>query len=72
MNNLLTEAKLILASNKSDKAARDFMTGEQREALAEDYASRKQFLSASHFTSDAAKRNEFERLFRENIRPKNN
>ena len=28
MCDLLTEAKLILASNKSEKAARDFMTTE--------------------------------------------
>ena len=50
----------------------DFMTKEQREALANDYASRKQFLSASHFAPDAKKRKEYERLFWENIIPKNN
>ena len=72
MNELLKQAKEILAANKTDKAASSFMTNEQRDVLAEDYASRKQFLSASHFTPDAEKRKEFERLFWENIRPKNN
>ncbi len=70
MKNLLTEAKILLAGNRTDKAARDFMTAPQRDALAEDYASRKQFLSASHFHSDAEKRTEFEQLFWENIRLK--
>jgi hypothetical protein len=72
MNNFLTEAKAILSSNRSDKAARDFMTNDQRTALAEDYAGKKQFLSASHFTPDADKQKEFERLFRESLKPKNN
>jgi hypothetical protein len=72
MNELLKQAKEILAANKTDKAASSFMTNEQREVLAEDFASRKQFLSASHFTPDAEKRKEFERLFWENIRSKNN
>ena len=72
MNNLLTEAKIIFANNKTDKPARDFMTTEQRGALADDYAARKQFLSASHFTSDVEKGKEFERLFWESIKPKNN
>ncbi len=72
MNNLVREAQAILASNRTDKAARDFMSTEQRDAFAEDFASRKQFLSASHFHSDADKRKEFERLFRENITPKGN
>ncbi len=53
-NDLLTEAKQILAAKNSvDKPARDFMTAAQRDALADDFASRKQFLSASHFHSDA-------------------
>jgi len=72
MNDLVTQAKLIIGSNKTKQAARDFMTTEQREALAEDFASRKEFLSASHFTPDAEKTREFERLFWENIMPKNN
>ncbi|MDQ3712207.1 MAG: hypothetical protein M3388_08325 [Acidobacteriota bacterium] len=72
MNDLLTEAKLIIANNKSEKAARDFMTTEQRNALAEDYAANNQFLSASHFTPDAENRKEFERLFWEDVKPKNN
>ncbi len=72
MNDLLNEAKAILASNKTDQAARDFMTTEQRNAITEDYAARKQFLSASHFTPAAEKRKEFERLFWESITPKNN
>ena len=71
MNNLLTEAKLILSGNKSEKAARDFMTTEQRDAMAEDYAERKQFLTASHFTPDAEKRKEFERIFWESMKPVN-
>jgi hypothetical protein len=41
MNNLLTEAKLIIGNNKTEKAARDFMTTGQREALSDDYAARK-------------------------------
>ena len=69
MNNLLTEAKLILASNKSDKAARDFMITDQRNAMAEGYAAKKQFLSASHFHSDADRTQEFKRMFWENISP---
>ncbi len=72
MNELLTEAKLLLASNRTDKAARDFMSASQRDALAEDYANRKQFLSASHFHSNSEQRKEFERLFWENIKLKNN
>jgi hypothetical protein len=71
MNNPLAEAKLILANNKLDQAARSFMSTEQREALAEDYAANNQLLSASHFTPDEEKRKEFERLFWEDIRPKN-
>ncbi len=69
MNNLLTEAKLLLANNRTDKASRDLMTIEQRDALADDYASGKQFLSASHFHSNTEQRKEFERLFWENIKP---
>lgn len=72
MNELLNQAKEILVSNRAEKAARDFMTVEQREALADDYASRKQFLSAAHFTSDAEKRKEFEEQFQEYMKPKNN
>jgi hypothetical protein len=72
MNNSLTEAQAVLAANRSDKAAREFMTAEQRTALAEDCAARKQFLSASHFTPDTDARKEFERLFWESIKPKNN
>jgi hypothetical protein len=72
MNNLLTEAKQILASNKSNQAAKEFMTTEQRDAITEDYAGRKQFLSASHFTPDAEKGKEFERLFWESVKPKTN
>ncbi len=72
MNNLLTEAQQILASNKSDQAARELMTTEQRDAITEDYAARKQFLSASHFTPDAEKKKEFERLFWANIKPNHN
>jgi len=72
MNNLLTEAKLIITNNKTGQAARDFMTTDQRNALAEDYASRKHFLSASHFHSDANRRKEFEELFWENMKPKSN
>jgi hypothetical protein len=72
MNDLLNEAKQIMGGNRSDKAAKDFMTNEQRDALAADFASKKQFLSASHFASNAEKRKEFERLFWENIKPKNN
>ena len=72
MNDLLNEAKQILGSNRSDKAAKDFMTTAQRDALADDFASKQQFLSASHFASDAERRKEFERLFWENIKPKNN
>ncbi len=71
MNELLAQAKEILGSNKTDQAARSFMTNEQRDVLAEDYASRKEFLSASHFTPDAEKRKEFERLFWESMKPKN-
>ena len=71
MNHLLAEAKEIFANNKSDKAAKDFMSSRQRDALADDYAADNQFLSASHFHSDAESRKEFERLFRENIAPKN-
>ncbi len=70
MNNLLKEAREIISNNKTDKAARSFMTDEQREALAEDYAANNQFLSASHFTPDTEKRREFERLFWEDIKPK--
>jgi hypothetical protein len=44
------------------------MTTEQRDVLTEDYAARKQFLSASHFTPDTRKK--FERLFWESIKPK--
>lgn len=69
MNNFLTEAKHILASNKTVQAAKDFMTTEQRDALADDYAARKQFLSASHFHSDAGKRKDFEELFWEKMKP---
>lgn len=72
MNDLLTEAKLVAASNRTEKVSRDLMTTGQRDAMAEDYASRKQFLSASHYTPDAEKRKEFERLFWENARPKDN
>lgn len=72
MNNLLNEAKLIIANNKTEKAARDFMTNEQRTAIAEDYANQKHFLSAAHFTPDADQRIEFERLFQVYMRPKNN
>jgi hypothetical protein len=72
MNNLLNEAKLIIATNRTEKAHRDFMTTEQRTAIAEDYASQKHFLSAAHFTPDADKRIEFEELFQEYMRPKNN
>ncbi len=71
MSNLLTEAKDIIATNKTGQAARDFMSSGQRDALADDYAVDNQFLSAAHFHSDADRRKEFERLFRENIRPKN-
>ncbi len=53
MNRLLTEAKEIFANHKSDKAARDSMSSGQRDALADDYAADNQFLSASHFHSDA-------------------
>jgi hypothetical protein len=63
MNDLLNEAKQIIGSNRTDKAAKDFMTTAQRDALAADFASKQQFLSASHFASDAEKRKEFERLF---------
>jgi hypothetical protein len=72
MNDLLTEAKQIIGNNRTEKAARDLMTAGQRDALAADFASKKQFLSASHFTTDAEKRKEFEQLFWENIKPKNN
>ncbi len=72
MNDLVTQAKAIIGNNKTEKASRDFMTSGQRDALADDYAGRKQFLSASHFHSDADKRKEFERLFWENIKPKSN
>lgn len=72
MSNLLNEAKQIISNNRSDKAAKDFMTNAQRDALADDFAAKKQFLSASHFASDAEKRKEFERLFWENITRKNN
>jgi len=71
-NNPLTEAKQIIRNNRTGKAARDLLTTLQREAITEDFASKKQFLSASHFTPDADKRKEFERLFWEQIRPKNN
>ncbi len=71
MNNFLTEAQQILASNKSNQAAKDFMTTEQRNALAEDFATKKQFLSASHFHSDAEKRKDFEELFWEKMKPNN-
>ncbi len=69
MNELLCEAKLLLANNRTVKAAKDLMTKEQRDALADDYASGKQFLSASHFHSNTEQRKEFERLFWENIKP---
>lgn len=72
MSDSLTEAKHLLASNRTEKAARDFMTTEQRDALAENFASRKQFLSASHFTACADKRKEFEQIFWENINQKGN
>ncbi len=72
MNNILTEAKLLLANNRTDKASRDLMTTEQRDALADDYARDKHFLSASHFHSNTEQRKEFERLFWENIKLKNN
>jgi hypothetical protein len=72
MNDLLTEAKQIIANNRTDKAARDLLTTEQREVITEDFLSRKEFLSASHFTPSAEKRQEFERLFWEHIRRKEN
>ena len=60
----------MLADNRTDKAARDFMSASQRDALADDYASRKQFLSASHFHSDAKKSAEFKKSFWENLTQK--
>lgn len=72
MNDLIKQARDIIGSNKTEKAARDFMSNDQRDALAEDFASRKQFLSASHFHSNVEKRKEFERIFWENMKPKNN
>jgi thioredoxin-like negative regulator of GroEL len=72
MNDLLTEAKQVIAHNRTDKAARDLLTIAQREVVTEDFASRKEFLSASHFTPDAEKKQEFERLFWEHIRRKDN
>jgi len=71
MNDLLTEARDIIANNKTEKAARDFMTTEQRDAMTDDYAAKNQFLSASHYTPDPEKRKELERLFWEDLRPKN-
>ena len=72
MNELLKQAKEILMTKETVRDAIDFMTKEQREALANDFASRKQFLSASYFAPNAKKRKEYERLFWENIIPKNN
>ena len=72
MNDLLTEAKQIIANNRTDKAVRDLLTTAQREVITEDFASRKEFLSASHFTPDAEKRKEFEDLFWEHIKRKGN
>ena len=72
MNNFLTEARQIQAANKTVQASKDFMTTEQRTAIAEDYASQKHFQSAAHFTPDADKRIEFERLFQEYMEPKEN
>lgn len=63
MSNHLTEARTILATNKSDQAARESMTFDQRNAISEDYAGRKQFLSAAHFAPDKEKSAEFARLF---------
>ncbi len=71
MSNLVTEARHILASNKTVQASKDFMSTEQRDALAEDFASKKQFLSASHFHSDAEKRKDFEELFWKKMTPIN-
>jgi hypothetical protein len=70
MNDLLTEAKLIIANNKNENAARDLMSNEQRAAIAENYANQKQFSSAAYFTPDADKKIEFERLFVEYMLPK--
>ena len=53
MNDLVTQAKDIIGNNKTEKAARDSMSSGQRDALADDYAADNQFLSASHFHSDA-------------------
>jgi hypothetical protein len=72
MSEKLIEAKQVIANNRTDKAARDLLTAEQREIVTEDYLSRKEFLSASHFTPNAEKRQEFERLFWGNIRRKDN
>ena len=55
ISNKLTEAKQIQLNDRTDKASRDLMTTEQRDTMAEDFATKKQFLSASHFISCADK-----------------
>jgi ABC-type transporter MlaC component len=72
MNDLLTEAKQIIDHNRSDEPARDLLTAEQRELVTADYASRNEFLSASHFALTAEQRQELERLFWEHIKRKDN
>lgn len=70
MDKLLIEAKKILSGNRTDQAARNFMTPEQRNALAADFAAKKQFLSASHFATDAEQTKEFERMFWDSLKLK--
>lgn len=70
MTDLLKEAREIISNNKTDKASRDFMTTEQRNALAEDYAAKSQFQTAAHFSPDNEKRVKFEQLFQEYMKPK--
>lgn len=72
MSDLLIKAKLIISNNRTDKPARDAMTTDERRAVAEDYAVNNHFLSAAHFTPDANRKTEFERLFRESLQKKGN
>ena len=67
--NPLTEAKQILAANNAkDESARNFMTAQQRDALAEDFAAKNEYLAAAHFATNVEKSKEYGRMFLEKLK----
>lgn len=72
MNDLLTEAKLIIANNKTENAARDLIKNEQRAAIAEDYANRKQFFVCGIFHARHGQKNRIRATVRGIYVPENN